>query len=156
MIQIMTARERKKEQAVSSTPRDVVSRLIARESSATSHPNAAAAAASVLQRISADLSRFIGSDGSHALLMRARSHAQAAHPALKNISIETQPDLSLHGVPESIQASGAAETAAGLESTLVALIELLGRLIGDELAMKLVEQNSSDGAFPDPEARNEQ
>ena len=96
--------------------------------------------------MSADLRRFIGSDGCHALLTRALSRTQADHRALQNISIIAQPDLSVQGVPESIQAHGAAETAAALESTLTALIELLGRLIGDELAMKLIEQNPSDGA----------
>lgn len=131
-----------------------MSRLIARESSATSDPNAAAVAAGVVRRIAADLSRFIGNDGCQALLLRARSHAQAAHPALKDISIIAHPDLSVHGVPESIQAHGAAETAAGLESTLVALIGLLGRLIGDELAMKLVERNPADGALPDGPRRH--
>jgi len=134
----------------------VVSRFIARESSVTSDPNPAAIAATVLQRISANLCRFIGSDGCHALLMRSLARARATHPAVNNIRIIAQPHPSLDGVPESIQRHGATETAAALESTLTALIELLGRLIGDELAMRLLEQNPADVASPDrPRQRNE-
>jgi hypothetical protein len=150
---IIVPERKQKEITVGSTASEVVSRLIARESSGTADPNPAAIAATVLQHISADLSRFIGSDGCHALLLRAHAHAHEVHPALKNISISAQPNLSVHGVPESIQSHGAAEIAAGLESTLVAVIELLGRLIGDELAMKLVEQNSADVALPDKQRR---
>jgi hypothetical protein len=134
----------------------LVSRLIAREAGAASDSNAAAMAANVIQRITADLCHFLGSDGCDALLMRARSQAQAAHPSLKNITIVALPDPSVQGVPESIQAHGVAETAAGLESTLVSLIELLGRLIGDELAMKIVDQDRAEGGLPDgPRGRNE-
>jgi len=127
----------------------MVSRLVARESSAASDPNAAAVTAGVLQRMAADLVRFIGKDACHALLVRARVNAEADHPALKDIQIVAQPDLAVGGVLESIQLHGAAETAAGLESTVVSLIELLGKLIGNDLAMKLVDQNPSDGALPD-------
>ena len=114
-------------------------------------------AGAVLQRVSADLSRYIGSDGCHALLVRAHAQSKSAHAPLKSISILAPPDLSLHGLPESIQKHGAPETAVALEATLVALIELLVRLIGEELAMKLVEQHSADGPLPDEaRRRNEQ
>jgi len=45
-------------------------------------------------------------------------------------------------------AYGDAATAEGLESMLVRLVELLGRLIGDGMAVKLIEQNlaSSQGS----------
>jgi len=48
-------------------------------------------------------------------------------------------------------AYGDAATAEGLESMLVRLVELLGRLIGDDMAVKLIEQSlapsqGSDGA----------
>ena len=126
-----------------------MARLIASESAAFSHPNPAAAAARVLDRVSANLSRFIGNDGCLALMMRARSRAEAAHPSLKTISIVANSNLAVHGMAEGIQAFGAAEIAAGLESTLASLLDLLGRLIGDELAVKLVEQNSTGGEIPE-------
>ena len=127
---------------MSSTGDEAVKRLFARESATTSDADAAAGAARVLQRLSADLSRFIGSDGYQALLARARARAEATHPSLKQINIT---ERAVEGVEESIQAHGAAQTAAGLEATAKALIDLLGRLIGNDLALKLVEQNSADG-----------
>jgi hypothetical protein len=38
-------------------------------------------------------------------------------------------------------AHGDAATAEALESMLVRLVELLGRLIGDDMAMKLIERS---------------
>ena len=50
-------------------------------------------------------------------------------------------------------AHGEAATGAGLESLLVRLIALLGRLIGEEMATKLIEQSlaapEGDGAAPE-------
>lgn len=45
------------------------------------------------------------------------------------------------GVPETITAHGDAATAEALESMLVHLVELLGRLIGDDMATKLIERS---------------
>ncbi len=143
-------REREsKKNSVTVSAGEVVARLLGRESEATSTQNAALAAADALQRISTNLSRFIGNDGCYALFTRARAQAEAAHPSLANIRIMPQPNLSLHGVSESIEASGAAPVAAGLESTLIGVVELLVRLIGEELAMKLVDQSVKNGATPD-------
>ncbi|MBE3075840.1 MAG: hypothetical protein IMZ75_13005 [Actinobacteria bacterium] len=51
---------------------------------------------------------------------------------------------------ETIEAHGTPATADAIESMLVGLIELLGRLIGDDMAMKLIDeslvQSTRDGA----------
>jgi hypothetical protein len=142
----LTIVSQKEREPIRSSANELASRLIARESSTAPDASAAVIAANVLAAVSADLCRFVGSDGCYALLTRARSQAQSAHPALKNITIIAGLDLALQGVPESIQEHGAAKIAAGLESTLVAVVELLGRLIGDELAMKLLENSSDEAA----------
>lgn len=49
----------------------------------------------------------------------------------------------IDGVPETIMAHGDAATAEALESMLVHLVELLSRLIGDEMATKLIERSVS-------------
>jgi hypothetical protein len=128
------------------TARDVVTRLIARESSATPAQNAAAVAANVLRSISRDLSRFIGTDGCEALVARARSQARLAHNSPENISGTTQAGRAGNG-STGTAAAPEPQTAEELESTLVALIELLGRLIGDELAMKLADQHAADSGL---------
>jgi len=49
-------------------------------------------------------------------------------------------DAILDGVPETIMAIGDGATADAIESTLVLLLELLGRLIGDDMTTKLIER----------------
>jgi hypothetical protein len=47
-------------------------------------------------------------------------------------------------------AHGDPATAEGLEAMLVHLIELLGRLIGDDMAMKLIERTLAASGRGDP------
>jgi hypothetical protein len=62
---------------------------------------------------------------------------------LEQIQLRARSDLYIDGVAETIKARGDAATAAALESMLVRLFELLDRLIGDDMAMKLVERSLS-------------
>jgi hypothetical protein len=43
-------------------------------------------------------------------------------------------------ITAAVRAHGAGEVAAGLVASMAALIELLGRIIGEEMAVRLVEQ----------------
>jgi hypothetical protein len=75
--------------------------------------------------------------GYRALLDRAIGLARAEHPALGG--------LSCHGEEESVvaaavRAHGAAEVAAGIMAVVAVLTDLLGRIIGDQMALRLVEQ----------------
>jgi hypothetical protein len=75
--------------------------------------------------------------GYRALLDRALALARAEHPALGS--------LSCHGGDEemitaAVRTHGAAEVAAGMVVLVAGLVELLGRIIGDEMALRLVEQ----------------
>jgi hypothetical protein len=98
------------------------------------------AASRICDQLYWDFSRWIGTDGCHALFARALARAQHDHPALNDIHLGRS-DSCLDGVAESVQAHGASAVAEGLEEMLVALIELLGRLIGDDMASKLIEQS---------------
>ena len=131
------------------TSAEIAARLITRESTSTSESHAAAAAAGAIGRMCTSLNRFIGADGCRALLVRALANARADQPALEHITIGKAPEMSLQGVPESMDAPGAAEIASGLEALVVSLIELLHRLVGDELAMKLLEPNPADAESSD-------
>jgi len=64
----------------------------------------------------------------------------------------------IDGVAETIIAQGDPATAQALEAMLVSLVELLGRLIGDDMAMKLIERSlaASDGRGPISESRREE
>jgi len=67
--------------------------------------------------------------------------ARAEHAALASIQLRARSHPYIDGVPETIMAHGDAATAGALESMLVHLVELLGRLIGDDMAAKLIERS---------------
>jgi hypothetical protein len=98
-----------------------------------------AAAADHLYR---ELSRWVGPDGCHALFTRALAEARSEHPSLDEIRLGVGSQPYIGGVAETIAAYGDATTAKSLESMLVHLVELLGRLIGDDMATKLIERSS--------------
>jgi hypothetical protein len=118
--------------------------LLAREASEGDTPGGVAAATErVCGRVSEYLSRWVGTDGSGALFARALASAQAEHPALGNVRYSRQSAVCLDGLAESARTHGAGAAADGVTAILAALIELLGRLIGDDIAIRLVEQSMS-------------
>jgi hypothetical protein len=108
--------------------------------------SAARAAAAACDNLYRELSRWVGADGCHALFTRALAQARTEHPALAQIQLHARAEPYVEGVAETIMAYGDRATAEALESMLVRLVELLGRLIGDDMAMKLIERSltSSD------------
>jgi hypothetical protein len=68
---------------------------------------------------------------------------------LEEIQLRPRSEPYVEGGTEAIDAYGAPQTAAAIESMLVRLIELLGRLIGDDLATKLVEESFPESAGKD-------
>jgi hypothetical protein len=122
--------------------RQLVSRLIAvRKSDRSGGDSPARAAAAACDQLYRELSRWVGSDGCHALFTRALAQARIEHAALEQIQLRARAEPYVEGVAETIMASGEATTAEALESMLVRLVELLGRLIGDDMATKLIERS---------------
>lgn len=113
-------------------------RLIDREAPGDTPAKQAAAVHSACERVAHDLSRWVGTHGCEVLFTRALTESRTEHPVLATIRVRSELEPGLDGVPESIQANGAAETATALESLLVTLFELLGRLIGDDMVMRLL------------------
>jgi hypothetical protein len=102
---------------------------------------AARSAAAAGDHLYRELSRWVGPDGCHALFARALAQAGTEYPALGQIQLHARSEPYIDGVAETIMAHGDAATAEGLESMLVRLVELLGRLIGEDMAMKLIERS---------------
>lgn len=126
----------------SRTAEELARRLLARDAPAEDAPDAVAAATDrVFGRVSANLSRWFGIDGTNALFTRALVRAQAGHPALANVRYSGQSAVCLERLAESARSHGADAAADGVAAILTALIELLGRLIGQDIAMRLVEQS---------------
>jgi hypothetical protein len=97
--------------------------------------DAYAATDRVLADLEHGLHRWIGAEGYAALLQRAVALTLPAHPALVRIE-----DLGLRSPPRQAATVTDDEIRAGVVALLVALMELLGRIIGVEMAMRLVEQ----------------
>jgi len=98
---------------------------------------AAAAACDDLYR---QLSRWVGLDGCHALFTRALAEARTESAALDQIQLRPRAQPYIDGVAKSITSRGDAATADALEAMLVHLVELLSRLIGDDIATKLIDR----------------
>jgi hypothetical protein len=117
---------------------EVARRLWERAAGDTDSPEEVAVAAThMCTELRAGLSRWVGSMGYRALIDRALLLARAEHPALGS--------LDCHGGDEPVTMSGvrahsAAEVATGMVALVAALVELLGRIIGEEMAVRLVEQ----------------
>jgi len=119
---------------------DAARRVWARAAGDSRAPEDVTAAAEQLAiQLRTGLGRWIGAQGYRALLARAGGLARAEHPALGGLSWlgEDQPAITAAG-----QAQGTGEVTVGPVVLVAALIELLGRIIGEEMAVRLVEQSS--------------
>ncbi|MEA2706455.1 MAG: hypothetical protein QOH22_1243 [Gemmatimonadaceae bacterium] len=121
--------------------RTIVRRLIDSRgfAEAEGDTSARAAAGDYLYR---ELSRWVGSDGCHALFTRALGEARTEYPPLGQINLRVGSEPYVGGVAETVVAYGDTATSKALESMLVRLVELLGRLIGDDMAAKLIDRSS--------------
>jgi hypothetical protein len=120
----------------------IARRLIeSRQSERVRDDTAARAAAAACGYLYRDLARWVGHDGCHALFTRALAQSRTETPVLEQLQLHARSEPYLEGVAETIMAHGDAASADALESMLVHLIELLGRLIGDDMAMKLIERS---------------
>ncbi len=139
--------------------RQLAHRLIkGRQSERVGGDTAARVAAAACDHLYRELSRWVGSDGCHALFTRALAQARTEYPALEQIQLRPRSEPYIDGVAGTIMAHGDAATAEALESMLVRLIELLGRLIGDDMATKLIERSlaeSESGDAPSSGRREE-
>jgi hypothetical protein len=89
-----------------------------------------------------ELSRWVGPDGCHALFTRALQEARREFAPLGQIQFRAGSEPYIGGVAETVAAYGDTAAAKALESVLIRLVELLGRLIGDDMATKLIERSS--------------
>jgi hypothetical protein len=124
---------------------EIVRRLIiSRPSQQKRGDTAARAAAAACDSLYRELSRWVGPDGCHALFARALAETRPQYPALEKIQLRPRSEPYIEGIADSIMARGDPETAEALESMLTRLVELLGRLIGDDMAGKLIDRTFGD------------
>jgi len=102
-----------------------------------------AALASALQRVfgrlSYNLRDAMGPDGYDALLVRALARAKRAHPALAMAGALNEREMHTDKMLAIIEAHGADVATDAMEALLVAFIDILSRLIGEDMAIRLID-----------------
>ena len=116
--------------------RDAVSKRV----DDTEFPGAALQRACAL--VSENLRDAMGEAGCTALIARARARTEGDHPALKKLQRVNEGCLHLDGVVESVEAHGIGDVTAALEALLAALADILIRLIGEDMAVTLINREA--------------
>lgn len=86
------------------------------------------------------LSRAFGPHGYHALLGRALAQTRSGHPALALVSVRSALEPRLCGLEDAAEAHGADALVEGLVGVIAVLTDLLGRLIGEDMAVILISR----------------
>jgi len=89
----------------------------------------------LLTQVEAGLRRWIGAEGYAALLSRAVAQTVPSHPALANIT-DLGIDLPANGVAPEVSSSATQDAVIAL---LVTMMQQLGLIIGEEMAIRLME-----------------
>ncbi|MEO7136721.1 MAG: hypothetical protein ABI037_03300 [Gemmatimonadales bacterium] len=96
-----------------------------------------AAAERICVQLQAGLARWVGTEGYRALLLRVLELTRAEHPALSRVSCNGSDEQE---IAAAVRAHSAAEVTAGMVALVATLIDLLSRIIGEEMAVELVNQ----------------
>jgi len=135
--------------------RQLAHRLIdAGRAKAISSSDRALFAAAAFDQLYQDLARWVGFDGCHALFTRALAQSREEHPSLSTIQLFPRSTPYVLGVTETVAQNGSAKAADALEATLVSLIDLLGRLIGEEMTTNLIERGLAESANNDADGES--
>ena len=127
---------------MSATSAEVAKRLLAHEGvpgGAVDMETSAAALKRVCARVSTNLRDTMGDDGTSALLARALARTEALHPALQSIRHLNGRGVTLDGVDASIKTHGVVAVTAAIEALLTALMDILAKLIGEDMATRVID-----------------
>jgi hypothetical protein len=130
------------------TSRDVARRLI--DKSQPKHPEkrgtdaTRASVQAACENVFIDLARWFGVGGSRALFVRGIAKARPDHPALGAFRIGDDTDQVFGDLSSLAATHGDAAIADALEAVLVATLDLLGRLVGDDMVPRLLEESPTN------------
>ena len=120
---------------------DAARRLWARAGGGTSQPEKVAASAERLcAQLRDGLTRWVGAHGYRVVLDRALGLTRPEHPALRELSCLGD---DLPATTGAVQEHGAGEMAAAMVALIATMIDVLGRAVGEEMAVRLVEQTGT-------------
>lgn len=129
----------------SPTSLEIARSLLAREAAQgkEAEPESVGAALQrTCSRVSENLRDAMGEDGCNALLVRALARTEANHPALKDVCRLNDGSVHLTGVVASVEAHGVEAVTAAIEALLAAVVDILGRLIGEDMAIRLLDHDA--------------
>lgn len=92
-------------------------------------------------RASNALRNSTGEAGRAALLARALASTERAHPALSDLRVLNSDGVHLDDIVSSIEAHGREDVAAAVEALIGAVVDVLARLIGADMAKQLVHDD---------------
>ncbi len=92
-----------------------------------------------LRRVTDNLRDTIGVDGCSALLERGLLRTETQHPALTLLRRPNGRELHLDGVAAAVEIHGLAAVEKAITALMGALIEILGRLIGEDMAIRIID-----------------
>ena len=117
-----------------------------------------AAAERALAAVAFALSRWFGPYGYHALISRAVAEAARTEPALANVKVQSPLGSGVEGLSEAARVHGKEAVHRASLAIVTDLAGLLARLIGEDLAMNVLEQSipasngDSDGSHREENA----
>ena len=117
------------------------------------------AADRVLRRMQTDLTRWFGSEGSRALLLRALDRTRSGYPALASVDVSLDVEGAgpppLDGLLDSLRSGSPSETMDAFVALITAVIALLGRLVGDDMVLRLMAESWPDALRWEPRLTDE-
>jgi hypothetical protein len=111
--------------------------------------DSATGAEQAFRMLALELSRWFGFYGYHSLLTRALAEARKEHPVLATVQVRSATEPWFEPFPVADGTHGVNAAIEGWVALLTALLELLGRVIGEDLAVKLVSQGMTKRAPDD-------
>ncbi len=92
----------------------------------------------VCAQLRTGIGRWIGAEGYRTLLERGLAETRTEHPALAELSCRGEANDRL---AEAVRAHGAIPVVDAFVALVARMVELLGRVVGAEMAARLVEQS---------------
>jgi hypothetical protein len=130
---------------------EVARRILARDALAAEYGTGSAPGAANLAlqrsciRVTDALRHSMGDAGCAALLARALTRTEGAHPVLKELHGRGDEGMRLDGIAACADVHGIDTVRAAIEALIAALVDILTRLIGDDMAIRLLDH---DGPQP--------
>ena len=120
-------------------------RLLAHDTGAgTTAPDIAAVGlGKTCTRVSGALRNALGADGCNALLVRALTRTEAQHPLIGDLRGASEGNVSFDGLAKSVDDHGVVPVTAAIEALLAALIDILVRLVGEEMTIRITAADAA-------------